>query len=207
MARNYKQPSLVSGMSVKDILQLDNRAFNALSESDLRIMTGRLVSAANKRLAEFSRIKSSSPAVERVRQSGGKFSTRGKDLNMLRAEYARIRNFMQSPSGSVRGYNAMLRHSRKALEKQGISMSQDKMGMTFKLYDRLKEWDPSIEERGLKYKIIEDINKRYTEITEENIDRATTAMKRRVKKLYETNKEKKRKYGGVSGFFDIGSNS
>ena len=45
MPREYKQQSVVSGMSVQDILNIDNSIFNSLTESDLRKVVGRLVSA------------------------------------------------------------------------------------------------------------------------------------------------------------------
>ena len=43
MARTYKQPSLVSGMTVQDILNMDNATFNKLTESEMRKGVGRLV--------------------------------------------------------------------------------------------------------------------------------------------------------------------
>ena len=55
MARTYKQPSIVSGMTIQDILNMDNKTFNSLNTSDMRKVVGRLVSAGNKRLRSFER--------------------------------------------------------------------------------------------------------------------------------------------------------
>ena len=73
MARIYKQPSLVSGMTVQDILNMDNTTFNKLTESEMRKVVGRLVSAGNKRLRSFERAGESSPATRHGEKSGGVF--------------------------------------------------------------------------------------------------------------------------------------
>ena len=36
MARKYKQPSIVSGMTIQDILNMDIDTFNKLNTSDMR---------------------------------------------------------------------------------------------------------------------------------------------------------------------------
>lgn len=202
MKGTYKQPSLVSGMSVQDVLNMDNRAFNQLTKSELRQVTGRLVSAANKRLKTFEKTGTVSPALSQVRASGGKFSTRGKDLNALRAEYARARNFMTAKTGTVKQYNKVMRQTVESLAEKGIYTTKERAGHVFSLYDRLKEMDPSIEERGLKYKIVAEIEKRMESTSDEDLDDALNSMRERIAELYEESEEDGT-FGGVSDFFDI----
>ena len=183
MKENYKQPSLVSGMSVRDILNMDNRTFNKLTKSELRLVTGRLVSAANKRLRTFERSDKTSPATYQVRASGGAFSTKGKDLNAHRAEYARAKGFMTSKTGTVGQYKKVMKQTVETLAEKGIYTTQERAGHIFGLYDRLKEMDPSIEERGLKYKIVADIEKRMSGTTDEDLDNALESMRDRITEI------------------------
>ena len=53
----------VKGLSIKDILNIDLDAFNNLSESDLRKITSRLVSASNKRIRRLKEHDINSPAL------------------------------------------------------------------------------------------------------------------------------------------------
>ena len=93
---NYKNPSIVSGISISDILSMDNATFDSLGEKPLRMIVGRLVSAGNKRLRNFEKKQETSPAERYVMEHGGMFSTKGKNLNALRAEFKRAKDFLES---------------------------------------------------------------------------------------------------------------
>ena len=71
--KKYKQPSLVSGLSIDDILNMDIVDFNRLSEKDLKLVVGRMVSAVNKRLRRFEKKGISTPATRALMKSGGSF--------------------------------------------------------------------------------------------------------------------------------------
>ena len=150
MERVYKQPSLVSGMSVQDILNMDNATFNKLTASEMRKVVGRLVSAGNKRLRSFERAGESSPATRHAAKSGGAFSTKGKDLNALRAEYTRAKNFLQAKTGTRRGWTKTKRETIEGLRKQGVEMSEKQFDEVWKAYEDLKELSPEVANRGLK---------------------------------------------------------
>ena len=104
MARTYKQKSIVSGMSVKDVLNMDINTFSSLNLSDMRKVVGRLVSAGNKRIRTFEKAGENSPALRYINKSGGKFSTKGKNLNELRREYARAKGFFESKTGNIKDW-------------------------------------------------------------------------------------------------------
>lgn len=202
MARIYKQPSLVSGMTVQDILNMDNATFNKLTESEMRKVVGRLVSAGNKRLRSFERAGESSPATRHVEKSGGAFSTKGKDLNALRAEYTRAKNFMQAKTGTRKGWTKTRRETIEGLRKQGVEMSEKQFEKVWKAYEDLKELSPEVANRGLKYSVLKDVANM---VTDENksADEIATALHENLSQIYEEQARLEHDVDGVSRFFEI----
>lgn len=202
MARTYKQPSLVSGMTIQDILNMDNATFNKLNESEMRKVVGRLVSAGNKRLRSFERAEESSPATRHVEKSGGAFSTKGKDLNALRAEYTRAKNFMQAKTGSRREWTKTRRETIEGLRKRGVEMSEKQFEKVWKAYEDLKELSPEVANRGLKYSVLKDIANM---ITDENksADEIAVTLHENLSQIYEEQARLENGFDGVSRFFEI----
>lgn len=206
MARTYKSPSIVSGMSVSDILNMDNKTFNSLTESEMRKVVGRLVSAGNKRLRTFEKRGITSPAAGAVRSSGGAFSTKGKDLNALRAEYARARSFMKSKTGTVKQWKKVKEQTANAMQARGVDVDPDKLEDLLKAYDRLKELDPTIEERSLKYKVMSETSDALDQMAEdlsgeELVDAVVRAMQDEITNIYEEERENDAE--DVSSFFEF----
>ena len=202
MARIYKQPSLVSGMTVQDILNMDNATFNKLTESEMRKVVGRLVSAGNKRLRSFERAGESSPATRHVENSGGAFSTKGKDLNALRAEYTRAKNFLQARTGTRRGWTKTKRETIEGLSKQGVEMSEKQFEKVWKAYEDLKELSPEVANRGLKYSVLKDVANMVTDESK-TADEIAVALNENLSQIYEEQARLEHGFDGVSGFFEI----
>lgn len=202
MARAYKKPSLVSGMSVQDILNMDIETFNRLNMSDLRKVVGRLVSAGNKRLRSFERAGERSPATRHVEKSGGAFSTKGKDLNALRAEYARAKNFMQAKTGTRKGWKQVKKETIQGLRKQGVEMSESQFEDVWTAYEDLKEISPEVANRGLKYSVLKDVADMVTN-TDKSADEIATALHENLSEIYEKQAGLNNDVDGVSGFFEI----
>lgn len=204
MARKYKQPSIVSGMSVQDILNMDIETFNKLNTSDLRKVVGRLVSAGNKRLRSFERAGESSPATRHVAKSGGVFSTKGKDLNALRSEFTRAKNFMQAKTGTRRGWKQVKKDTIQSLKKQGVEMTEKQFDDVWTAYEDLKELSPEVANRGLKYSVLKDVADMVTD-TEKSADEIATALHENLSQIYEEQEQAglNNDVDGVSGFFEI----
>lgn len=202
MARVYKQPSLVSGMSVQDILNMDNATFNKLTASEMRKVVGRLVSAGNKRLRSFERAGESSPATRHVAKSGGAFSTKGKDLNALRAEYTRAKNFLQAKTGTRKGWTKTKRETIEGLRKQGVEMSEKQFDKVWKAYEDLKELSPEVANRGLKYSVLKDVADMVTDESK-SADEIAMALHENLSQIYEEQAGLEHGVDGVSGFFEI----
>ena len=202
MARTYKQPSLVSGMTIQDILNMDNATFNKLTESELRKVVGRLVSAGNKRLRSFERAGESSPATHHVEKSGGVFSTKGKNLNELRSEYTRAKNFMQAKTGTRMGWTKTKRETIEGVRKRGVEMSEKQFEKVWKAYEDLKELSPEVANRGLKYSVLKEVANM---VTDENksADEIAAALNENLSQIYEEQARLEHDFDGVSGFFEI----
>lgn len=200
--RNYKQPSIVSGMSVQDILNMDIDTFNKLNTSDLRKVVGRLVSAGNKRLRSFERAGESSPATRHVAKSGGAFSTKGKDLNALRAEYTRAKNFWQAKTGTRKGWKQVKKETLAGLKKQGVEMTESQFNDVWKAYEDLKELSPEVANRGLKYSVLKDVADMVTD-TDKSADEIATTLHEKLSQIYEEQAGLNNGVDGVSGFFEI----
>lgn len=202
MARTYKQPSLVSGLSIQDILSMDINKFNSLKTPDLRKVVGRLVSAGNKRLRSFERAGESSPATRYVEKSGGAFSTKGKDLNALRSEFARAKNFLEAKTGTRKGWKQAKKETIQGLKKHGIEMSESQFEDVWKSYEALKELSPEVANRGLKYSILKDVANMVTD-ADKSAEEIALALHNNLTQIYEQKAGLSDDVSGVSGFFEI----
>lgn len=202
MAGKYKQPSVVSGMTIQDILNMDINTFSKLNISGLRKVVGRLVSAGNKRLRSFERAGENSPANRHVMKSGGAFSTRGKDLNALRAEYTRAKIFLQAKTGTRKGWKQVKKETIASLKKHGVEMSESQFNDVWTAYEDLKELSPEVANRGLKYSVLKDVADMVTE-TDKSADEIASAVHENLSKIYEEQAELNNGIDGVSGFFEI----
>lgn len=91
-----------------------------MKESTLRQAVTRLSSAMNKRLDRAEKAGVDSPAVREARESGGRFSGKGKTLEGLKAEFIRIKNFFQSPTSTQKGWEKVQKEATEEAVKRGI---------------------------------------------------------------------------------------
>ena len=96
----------VKGLSIQDIIDMDWRDINKLNERELRELSMRLNSAANKRLRrlEKSDMDEWSPAYSHIKKSGGDFSVKGKDTKVaIKNEIQRASDFLRSKTSTDKG--------------------------------------------------------------------------------------------------------
>ena len=200
MARVYKQPSIVSGLKIKDILNMDVSDFNKLGKKDLQKVTGRLVSAANKRYRRATAAGVTSPAFSYVEKTGV-FSTKGKNINQLRAEFVRAKNFLEAETSTIKAAKQFMKESIEALKKEGVTLTEDNFKDVMKLYESLRKEDKTIMERRLKYSVLQELE---SYVTESNLpyEDILTVMKNKLDKIY-VEEQKLLENNGVSGFFEM----
>lgn len=202
MAKVYKQPSLVSGKSVSDILNMDINAFNSLKLPEMRKVVGRLVSAGNKRLRSFERAGERSPATRHIEKSGGVFSTRGKSLNELRAEYIRAKNFLESKTGTRKGWTEVKKKIISSLEKKGVFMTLEQFNDVWESYEKLKELSPEVANKAFKYTSLQNVQN-MVEDTNFSADEIATKLHDELTEIYEEQAGLNNGVSGVSGFFEV----
>ena len=100
----------IKGKTVEELLNLPLTDLEKLTESQLRTVVGRGVSAGNKRLRRFQskygKIPYAGKGVERDQQyEQVKFSAMGKDRTELMQEFARIKSYMKAETSSITGYS------------------------------------------------------------------------------------------------------
>ena len=199
MARTYKNPTIVSGLSVDQILNMDPDQFNKLSLPEMRHVVGRLVSAGNKRVRNVERAGESTPATRRLMESGGMLSTKGKDLNALKTEYARAKAFLQSRSSTIREWRKIREQTAKELQNKGVDVDVDDLDPVLETYEKLKQIDPNVSSQSMKYVVMKEISNLSDELDlQERVD----YMVGRLQELYEEQEELNNEFEGVSGFFE-----
>lgn len=153
----------IKGKTVEELINLPLDELEKLTESQLRTVVGRGVSAGNKRLrrfqAKYNKIPYAGKGAEHNAQyEKVKFSTLNKDRTGLMEEFARIKSFLKAESSSITGYEKIKKKSREELKsKYGITVSKKDFDDFWEVYEKLKELKPEIKEKGLKYTILDNI--------------------------------------------------
>lgn len=114
----------VKGLKISDILNIDLDTFNNMSESDLRKITSRLVSASNKRIRRLKEHNINSPALRGMGEKE-KFSTKldnsvpkQQRVNQLRSTFAKMRGFLTSETSTIGGYKKLVKKTKQRIAKE-----------------------------------------------------------------------------------------
>lgn len=131
-------------MGIKDILGYDWETVSHMKRSELAKVTSQLASAANKRLKRFKEAGVTSPAVSEERMFLDRFSVKGKNLNQLRSEFVRAREFLQSETSTLRGWNRVVKETTATLHDMGVNIPKEHVPGVMKVYGRLKSEFPDL---------------------------------------------------------------
>ena len=211
----------VKGKTVKQILDMPYYDLKKLTDSELKVLVGRLVSAGNKRLRRYQAKKGELPnAGSRRRttqtESGQtttqqdyekrKFSTVGKDRTELFEEFKRAKNFMKAQTSSLAGEKSVKRESQRIIKENfGINVSDTDYDIYWKAFDRLKELHPEVDERNYKYTILAHMDKMLEQRKGKPYKSYKTfarAIEKKLQQIYEEN-ESVKNANGTSGFFEV----
>lgn len=186
-------------MTTSELLNLSSVEISKLKKPQLRKIVQTLANTSNKRLKRLQQKGISTPASRYVNKSG-KFSTKGKNINQLRAEYIRAKNFLQSKTSTLKGYKQFKKEVQKSLSEKGINISSDNLEPIFKIYEKLKDINPSVAEKNLKYVTLQEINEELKDgQTEYEI---LSRINDNLSQMYEQEMELEN-YGTISDFFTI----
>lgn len=131
--------------SVKETLDLPLSRIMSMSKNELRLAVQQLSMESNKRLAYFKKRGISTPATAYIKNNGGKFTSKNKDLTQLRAEFQRAKGFLESETGNIKGYRAWeTRVANTLAENAGIdynSLTELQKRKFWDAYAKLEELD------------------------------------------------------------------
>ena len=127
----------VKGLSIQDIMSMDWNYLNQLSSKEMKQLTSRLVSAANKRIRRLQKTElgNIAPSLQGVKQRGRAFSVKGKNTNQVRNEFKMARNFLNMKTSTVSGWKDLLKRTyRRVKDTTGYDPS------TWDLESQQKFW-------------------------------------------------------------------
>ena len=143
----------VKGLKITDIMDIDLDAFNRLTESELRHLTSRLVSAGNKRIRRLKAKDINSPALQGLGREMAfstklpKGTSRQQRVNKLRAEFSRARSFLTSETSTVSGYKAFAERTKDRIASE-LGMDSKTLGEKLDL-NRLFDILHKAQEKGI----------------------------------------------------------
>lgn len=182
----------VKGKSVSDILNMDYNDFISMNYSDMRKAVSRLVSAGNKRIRRLESKGLETGATDFVKRSGGYFSTKGKNLNQLRAEFSRAKAFFGMKSSTIKGLKEVRKGMQDRLKEfnKGQKITESVMDRVMRSYEELKRLDPSVNNKREKYNILQSIYEEVKNNSDTPVGEVAMKMKNRVAELYEEQAKK-----------------
>lgn len=175
--------------TLKELQDVSIEELNSADRSTLSKWVSKMASAANKRLKRLEQKGMESPAVISVGNSGGKFGARGKNLNQLRSEFIRVKNFLKMKTSTIRGYKKVKKDFFDRVEattKQRLELTDDFLNKFWRVYDKTANLAPFIKGSEPRQKMVfdlmvdnknlsedellEELNSRFTNFYEEEED-------------------------------------
>ena len=100
------------------------------------------IDAANKRLKRLENMKTLSPALNSVMESGGKFSLKGKDRNAAIKEASRAITFINMKTSTISGAKQFEQSFQKKLSNKAQGITNDQRKLLFDSFRKLEQISP-----------------------------------------------------------------
>lgn len=195
----------VKGLKLDTILNMDWEQLNSLSESEMKQITSRLVSASNKRIRrlEQTTMGTSSFAYQKVESRGKKFSVRGKNLNQVKQEFKLAKQFLQYKTSTVGGWKKYRSKMEKRVSGETFGESQQWKDATWKkfwkVYRRFEETNGGTFKKGDSDRIQQMLHEIFTdEDKRHSVDYFSDILDEKYNDLYEEETE-----DDIDDYFDI----
>lgn len=157
MERHSNRLSAVKDYTLSKVMSMSRR--------ELAQATSVLTQASNKRLARMQKQGITTPATEYIKKHGGRFLTKGKDVNELREEFQRAKGFLESETSTIKGYRAWESKIAETLKTNaGIdynALTEREKRKFWQAYSKLEELDAA-NVYGAKYRT--SVNEIYTAV-------------------------------------------
>lgn len=154
----------------------------------LKKETSRLNSMANKRIRRLQEKGMSTPAYDKWLADGGEFfSVRGKDWNETQKELARVRNYLDSKTSSIRGATRVLKDMAEntGIQYDSVASLQAKSNMFFELASKTEQYLRMMEDSAsaIGYQKIWEAINQYVEEQEIELENLTDGVSSMVEEL------------------------
>lgn len=199
-----KRTDFIKGKTIDQILKMPLNELKELTDSELRVVVGRGVSAGNKRLRRYQAKKGILPGDEGTKYSDVAFSTVGKDRQELLEEFKRIKNYMSSKTQSLSGQAELKREAIRTIAYSDLNIDLKNVNYDrfWQAYEKLKELKPEIADKNFKYEVLEKLYNRVQGKKWFNVDKAVLAIDKEITKIYEKNQQLKTG-AGTTGFYEV----
>ena len=121
--------------------QLPNN-FDKMRRDELAKAMQPTIDAANKRLKRLQGMKTLSPALNAVMESGGNFSFRGKNRNEVLKEASRAISFVNMKTSTVSGAKSFESNFARKLSNKSQNISNDQRKVLFDAFRKLEQMSP-----------------------------------------------------------------
>lgn len=138
--------------------------------NELKAIANKEAKIANRNIERLQKHNINSPAYNKWLNEGShRFSVKGKNYNQVQSELARIRQFNNSKTSTVKGANEVLKEMAINIGREHVSLSQlqSEASNFFRLADRIDEYLRTMDSLALTLGY-QEIWQAINEYTEEN---------------------------------------
>lgn len=136
--------------SYKQYMNMTAKEIASMTEKEMRAAVRSFQKVVGARMSRLTKGDYQSQAA-RYMAERGKISTKGKDLNQLRAEFKRAKTFLQAKTSTVTGVKKVMAEYTRGLQDAGISVTKGQAAQIFQAIDKIKASDPKAAGKGMKY--------------------------------------------------------
>jgi hypothetical protein len=145
---------------------------------ELKAVTSKEASKANKRIDRLQNKGLITPALDKWLGDGGtRFSVKGKSYNETQAELARIRQFNNAKTSTIRGANEVLKTMANniGMEYKSVTQIQAQAGKFFELSSKVEQYIDSMDgsASAIGYQAIWEAINQYTQTQKIELDNLT----------------------------------
>ena len=199
MGKDTLHRDFIKGMRYSQIARLDPDIIRRFDMETLRLATERLARRGNKQLKAFKDAEIKTPASSWAERNGGAFSVKGKTYNQLSAEFKRAKDFLSAETSTIKGHERVQKTVVKALKKENIEITPQMYDKFWAVYEELKERDPGVAEKGLKYKVLAEIARMVQSDKRLSVRTITDRIEKNLEEIYE--KDEYGDFYSLSKFF------
>lgn len=119
---------------------MDTQTLNTMKQKDLAIAVTQLAAIANKRAKRLSEsVYGSSSALVSFERSGGKAGSRGKTFNELRREFARVQQFLNAKTSTIKGAKQVQKETSERLGSETKNWTTEDWKQFWNTYNKIKD--------------------------------------------------------------------